>query len=141
MDPIPFAVLQLVGLVFLFYPVVAKVTSHVQQRRRSGRAWGVIEGHEAQTSHSHDSHDRRTLHPIVVFEAEGKVHRVVSKTGASFEILNEGERVEVAYNPLKPRDAHIIHEGLAAVETVLMFLLPVVGIVILVASCHARSGG
>lgn len=118
-------------MVFLFYPLYQKWETAKNRRRRSARAQGVVTGMETRRGGNvrpgFDGACAPTQHPVVEFEVDGKTHRMVSDTGASWETLRQGQRVQVLYNPDKPEDAEIDDISLQSVEHLLLWLFPLIG--------------
>ena len=120
-----------IGLVFLCYPLHAKWEAAKLKRRRTERVRGEVVDEETRIGRSVDmsvgSRQVPTRHPVVVFEVNGVRHRVVSETGASWETLRRGQKVDVLYNPGDPNDAGLDHIALQAVEQLLLWILPLIG--------------
>ncbi|MCC5846891.1 MAG: DUF3592 domain-containing protein [Verrucomicrobia bacterium] len=122
----------LIGLVLLCYPLHAKWETAKLKRRRTVRTRGEVVDEETRSASNVGMdlgrHRVPTRHPVVVFEVEGVQHRVVSDTGASWQTLRRGQTVDVHYNPNNPDDAGVEHISLDAVEQLLLWLLPLIGI-------------
>ena len=123
--------MSLVGFAFLLSGPYMVWDRRRKLARRTGRATGRVTGNDIQHSNHSESHSV-TYHPIVCFVAQGREWTFTSDTGVSWKSFVPGDHVEVAYNPSKPQDAHIVSDRFDLVNNVLAVLLPVVGLGILV---------
>lgn len=98
------------------------------RRRRSARIIGEVVGHEKRISnHSVDSYSPPTKHPVVRYVVNSKTYQIVSETGLSFELVANGQRIEVAYNPRRPSDAQIIHPKFETSENWIILAIGALG--------------
>lgn len=143
MDTLGFVFMALVGLGCAGYAPFGWAKLKIDLARRSARAVGVVTANETRLStHRFEvgRYDPPTKHPVVVYEVGGRVHELVSDTGASIQLLHPGDQVDVAYNPGNPDDAQILHPKMQATEAIILVGVGVIGIVVFLIAATNLAG-
>lgn len=121
-----FGISSLIFLI-LFGAVFAGAGIFAISNTKIDPSWTRVSGQVVDSS-SRISDGSTTYTPIVQYSANGQTYKVTSSASSSF-YPNIGDKREIAYNPNRPDQAKVV-EGTGI--TVFLWLLPVVGIGILV---------
>lgn len=105
-----FIVLGIIFLIVALYTLIIKIPkSRAQVERRSGKTHGVVSNVDVRTyrrkSSSGKYRESKTYKVDLTFNVGGEEYTI--KGIPATNVPNQGDAMDVSYNPDKPSDAHI----------------------------------
>ena len=126
-------ILLLFGIAFIAVGIKAR-GDITHSRQRTAVTRGTVIGHEQETIAGGFRAGSQTMteHAIIEYQIAGRRYQCISSTGASWKIHQQGENVEVCYDPTNPENADVTPGPFSLfMDGLMLWALPIAGVFML----------